>query len=73
MSYDLNPSEFRGHNDHLIESSRDATKGDGYFYSLCQPKQTRKRRVCLRCRVPFVSDRPGNRRCGNCLRVVSHG
>lgn len=41
---------------------------DDYFFSLVRPKQDIKKRKCLRCRKPFLSDK--YRCCAQCHVVI---
>jgi hypothetical protein len=39
---------------------------ENYFYSLCNKKQKKKLKPCLRCRVVFLSNSTGHRICATC-------
>lgn len=53
-------------NNKTIERSRDATTGEGYFWSLCHPRPGKKQRTCLKCQRKFISDGPSHRKCAQC-------
>mgnify|MGYP006430152487 FL=1 len=42
------------------------SEDDSYFYSLVKPTTVKKKRMCLKCGVVFLSANYGNRVCGSC-------
>ena len=57
-------------NNTIIESSHDATSGEGYFWSLCRPQYGMKKRNCLDCGREMFSNNNGHRKCAQCGAVT---
>ncbi len=40
------------------------------FYMLVRRKGLKKKRMCLKCKIDFVSEGAGHRLCGQCIQQV---